>query len=156
MLRCFELPDAPEREQLRNELIRRSELSLSHPSHNRGGWRSAPDLFEWLFQPVQWLKAQAVGHLHGVGCAAATVRAWGVVNTRGAHHARHRHSGAYTWSGIYYLDRSSTPTTFELRDGMLSIYPRPGLLVLFSTQVWHSVEKCTEAKPRVTIALDAR
>lgn len=159
MLHRFELADGPERTQLRDELIQRSQQQPSYPSHNRGGWRSGPDLFTWAFEPARWLQTQVVERLREIGFETHEIVGWGVVNQKGAHHLRHCHSTMYRWSGVYYLDTGSTATVFEISQDpnqIVRVCPQVNHMVVFPVTAWHSVEPCTDAGYRVTVAFDAR
>ena len=99
---------------------------------------------------------------------------WALVHRSGGHNVAHIHSsGSFTWSGIYYAktgfpegvqatkgitvlqDRSAVPkevlnnpNPFERE---YRIVPEPGLLVLFPSTVWHSVEPFEGEDERITI-----
>ena len=142
----------------REELIRRSTVDRSAPSHNVGGWRTHDDLFLWDYEPVRWLYLQIQHYLLSI-----EILGWGIVNRRGSYHQRHHHMRpGYHWSGIFYLDDSPTPTVFD-PDGTAErtgdpfyITAERNKLVIFPSEIWHWVEPHTADEPRVTVAFDAR
>lgn len=109
-----------------------------------------------------------------------SVQAWANVSRRGAKNASHVHSHekSTVWSGIYYVDTGevgeSTATSatgltkLEDRSGVpkeilrnpdpfereVSIVPQPGLMVLFSSMLWHRVEPFLGEGCRITIAFN--
>jgi uncharacterized protein (TIGR02466 family) len=102
--------------------------------------------------------------------------AWANVSYRDVRTASHIHDHMKNtiWSGIYYVDsgeNTSQPsgvTKFEDRCGVpkevirnpdpfereISILPRPGLMVLFSSRLWHRVEPFHGPGSRITIAFN--
>jgi uncharacterized protein (TIGR02466 family) len=104
--------------------------------------------------------------------------AWANVSYRGAKNASHVHSHEKNtiWSGIYYVDAGedasvSAPsgvTKFEDRSGVpkevignpdpfereFSVTPQPGLMVLFSSKLWHRVEPFEGTGARITVAFN--
>lgn len=140
------------------EIYRREASTPSHPTHNRGGWRSGEDVLTWPVPGIELLAA----HLR----ASVTTmprswmlpplrhwRAWAVVNRAGSSHGRHLHAQA-ALSGVYYLTDGGAATVFEL-DPVERVVPEIGGLVLFAPRTWHHTEPHTDATPRVTIAFDA-
>lgn len=107
-----------------------------------------------------------------------SLHAWANVSRRGARNASHVHSHERDtiWSGIYYVDAgehlsaaaASGLTKFEDRSGVpqeilrdpnpfqreISVEPRPGLMVLFSSMLWHRVEPFAGDGSRITIAFN--
>jgi hypothetical protein len=141
--------------ELYDAILLRAQYEPSHPSYNRGGWRSDEDLLMW---PVP-----AIGQLHDRVRAAFDEiantsrkkwQAWAIVNRNGSHHERHKHSG--DWTGIYYVTSGSGDTVFEFPDRIERVTPEVGLLVISPSKVPHYVEPCFGGSPRVTIAFEAR
>jgi uncharacterized protein (TIGR02466 family) len=113
------------------------------------------------------------GHLEGW-----QFQAWANVSRRGAKNRSHvhLHEKSTVWSGIYYVDAgedllggaASGLTKLEDRSGVpmeimrsrdpfereISICPRPGLMVLFSSKLWHRVETFQGEGSRITIAFN--
>jgi hypothetical protein len=150
------------RDALRTEILQRAASVPSHTSHNQGGWRSYDDVLDWPLDEVRQLRVridEAVADLATASRKRARVfRAWAVVNRAGSYHRRHMHVES-TWSGIYYVDtggEDSACTVFEVAPEPIHVVPEPGLLVLFSSATWHSVEPHHGAGTRITIAFDAR
>lgn len=144
---------------LRAAILDHETRRPSFPSHNHGGWRSDQTLFDWPLPEVTFVRdfiQTAVAEVHGVPRLWA-LKAWAVVNRRGCYHRRHVHTAL--WSGIFYLDGGigSARTIFEPAHAPdVYITPEPGLLVLFPSRTWHSVEEHNSDEPRITIAFDAR
>jgi hypothetical protein len=140
------------------EIYRREASTPSHPTHNRGGWRSGEDVLTW---PVPGIELFAA-HLRASVIAMPrswllpplrSWRAWAVVNRAGSYHGNHVHAHA-ALSGVYYLTDGGAATVFE-SDPVERVVPEVGKLVLFPPTLWHRTEPHTDAAPRVTIAFDA-
>jgi len=109
-----------------------------------------------------------------------SVHAWANVSYRGASTVAHVHDHMEDtiWSGIYYVDsgenvscsQPSGVTKLEDRCGVpkevirnpdpfereITILPRPGLMVLFSSRLWHRVEPFQGPGARITIAFNVK
>ena len=113
-----------------------------------------------------------------------SLQAWANVSRHGAKNASHVHSHEKhtVWSGIYYVDTGEGPasgsapsspissglTKFEDRSGVpkeilrnrnpfereVTVVPQPGLMVLFSSMLWHRVEPFLGDGSRITIAFN--
>jgi hypothetical protein len=151
------------REALRSEILQRSVQGPSHPSHNQGGWRSREDALDWPLPEIALLREHIETAVADVQTATGMrlrqpfkFRAWAIVNRDGSYHGRHVH-GMSIWSGIFYLDGDATSarTIFETTPEV-RITPVPGLMVIFPSMTWHSVEPHHGHEPRVTIAFDAQ
>jgi hypothetical protein len=146
---------------LRTEILRREATTPSCLSHNKGGWRSEEDVLEWALDEVHTLHDHIRDAVAEVAPSRRVLpfkfRAWAVVNRDGAYHRRHFHH-ASTWSGIYYLDPGGdcACTVFETAADPIRIAPVPGLMVVFPSTTWHSVEAHRGNGTRITIAFDAR
>lgn len=146
------------RAALRNEILQHAAVTPSYPSHNRGGWRSDETVLNWPIPEVAQLRLfieEAVRAAY-IDWPAQRLVAWAVVNRNGSQHHRHLHSAAL--SGIYYLDGDpgSACTVFEFGKAEVRVTPEPGLMVLFPSRTWHSVELHRSSAPRITIAFDAQ
>lgn len=144
---------------LRDQILARESRAPSYPSNNVGGWRTPEDMFVKPSQAAAHLQERA---RRAVEDAAPGVklelRAWAVVNRQGTFHRRHAHGSGAVWSGIYYVDPGGEPsarTCFELPTGTVYVAPVAGLMVLFPSNVWHSVEPHQGSGARITIAFDA-
>ena len=106
------------------------------------------------------------------------LHAWANVSSRGAKNASHVHSHEKMtiWSGIYYVDSGTDHpgddagglTRFEDRSGVpreiirnpdpfaryFSVQPRPGLMALFPSTLWHRVEPFFGSGQRITVAFN--
>ncbi len=144
-------------QELIAEILWRAGREPSQPSYNRGGWRSPEDL---LIKPVPAMEAlhELVRAAFDDVCGGKNRNrwwvSWAVVNRNGSHHERHAHQGA--WSGIYYVTTSTGDTLFELPGGVERVTPEAGLFVITPANVYHSVEACNDAAPRITIGFEAR
>jgi hypothetical protein len=150
------------RDVLRAEILRRAASVPSHSSHNQGGWRSRDDVLDWALDEVRLLRTRIDEVVVDLATAsrkrACVFRAWAIVNRAGSYHRRHTHAES-TWSGIYYVDvggADSACTVFEVDPAPVRITPEPGLMVLFPSTIWHSVEPHHGNGNRITIAFDAR
>jgi len=77
---------------------------------------------------------------------------WANVMGLGGVVGEHDHAdGRNQWSGVYYLTEGA-PIYFE---GRLSIFPEPGLLLLFPSGERHWTAAQVSAAPRVSIAMNA-
>lgn len=149
------LPDGLN-EELSAEVLHRAATEPSHPSFNRGGWRSGEDMLAWPIPAVSALLGlvrEAFASVSPATRRARTWRAWCLVNRGGSRHARHRHTGE--WSGIYYATTSSGDTVFEAPAGIERVTPEAGLLVISPSHVFHSVDPCFDEAPRITVAFEA-
>jgi uncharacterized protein (TIGR02466 family) len=106
--------------------------------------------------------------------AKASIEAWANVNTRGDSNVAHIHPGS-AWSGVYYVAASSAPDAggelvlsdprtaalmhphpfnpFLSTNGV-TVTPKPGLLVVFPSFVYHSVNVYHGEQPRITVAFN--
>jgi len=149
---------------LRAEILHRAAALPSQLSHNRGGWRSTEDVFEWLLDDARLLRERVTHVLADINAALPLprtrpfkFRAWAIVNRNGSHHRRHSYGGEATWTGVVYLDgvSGSARTVFEVAPEPVYVTPEPGLIVIFPPTLWHSVEVHQGLEPRVTVAFDA-
>jgi hypothetical protein len=149
---------------LRTEILRRAAAVPGQLSHNRGGWRSTEDVFEWPLDDARLLREHVTRVLADVNAALPVprtrpfkLRAWAIVNRDGSYHSRHSHGGEAAWTGVVYLDGApdSARTLFEVTPEPVYVAPEPGLIVIFPSTLWHSVEVHRGLEPRVTIAFDA-
>jgi hypothetical protein len=144
-------------EELSGLILLRAQTEPSHPSWNRGGWRSDERLLSWPSPAVQLLRLrvlEAFNEIAGYDTSHKRWRAWCLVNRDGSHHERHTHAGE--WAGIYYVTSGSGDTVFEIPGGFQRVTPEAGLLVIAPSNVWHYVEPCLDTEPRITIAFEAR
>lgn len=95
---------------------------------------------------------------------------WSVRLTRNGYHVNHVHSEGWI-SSAYYVDVPAEVRDTEARSGWLKfgeppffvpgaepeklVQPRPGLLVLFPSYMWHGTTPIRGDEPRLTIAFDA-
>lgn len=125
----------------------------SAPSLNRGGWRS-DSLLRWTSPATRTL----IGTLREL-THALDLEAWAMVNRRGSSHPRHVHRGALI-AGVYYVrpgGSGTPPTIFEVQGGPeIHVEPLAGRLVLFPSDLYHSVPAYHGDEPRVTVAFDVR
>jgi len=147
---------------IREEILRRASSEPSYYSRNVGGWRSRDDFFDWPSEEVNLLRrrcGEAVAEVHATHQVRPfKYRAWAIVNRAGSYHQRHVH-GESVWSGIYYVDAGGTPsarTIFEIDDALVHVEPTPGLMVIFPSPIFHSVEPHHGNGNRITIAFDAQ
>ncbi len=150
---------------LRIEILQRAASTPSHPSHNQGGWRSDDKLLDWPLDAVRALRTHLEQAVVEVAATTARryaykLRAWAIVNRDGSYHRRHVH-GESVWSGIYYVDPGDPGsdcacTVFETAPKPTRIAPVAGLMVVFPSMMWHSVEPHRGVGTRITIAFDAR
>lgn len=159
--RCWDDPPAF-LNALRGEVLRRASTEPTYFSRNVGGWRSQDDLFAWPLAEIATLRrrfAEAVVELPSrKGPGAYKYRAWAIVNHAGSYHHRHFHSES-TWSGVFYVDpggRPSARTCFEIEGKSVYVDPEPGLMVIFPSRTYHSVEPHLGGGDRITIAFDAQ
>jgi len=116
-------------------------------------------VLDWPLAEIRQLQLfieEAVRATHTEWRHAPRLVAWAIVNRNGSCHGRHLHSAA--WSGIYYLDGDvgSACTVFEIDRASIRVAPEPGLMVVFPSNTWHSVELHQSPEPRITIAFDAK
>jgi tetratricopeptide (TPR) repeat protein len=109
------------------------------------------------------LRSRNVAPAHLVGC-------WSVRLRRGGHHVNHTHPRGWI-SSAYYLSVPREVDDDARQSGWLKlgeplypmpaakagrfIKPRPGLLVLFPSYVWHGTTPIVGDEPRTTMAFDA-
>lgn len=152
-----------ERQALCSRIIELEATTKSAASNIRGGWRADND---WLPNHCAWLRDRLgllLATVPELRVDPATMRGWAVVARKGTFFARHSHGGAYAWSGILYLDPGGSPsaaTLFELdpRDPRICerIEPVTNLVVVFPSEMGHSVEVHRGDQPRITIAFDVK
>lgn len=152
------VPPAGLHADLLAEVYRREASTPSHPTHNRGGWRSGTDVLTWPVSGIELFAAHLRARVAALPHSwmlppLRTWRAWAVVNRAGSFHGRHIHPQA-TVAGVYYLTDGGAATVFELAP-VACVVPEAGGLVLFAPRTWHRTEPHTDAAPRVTIAFDA-
>lgn len=148
---------------LRAEILRRAASEPTYYSKNVGGWRSHDDFFRWPLAEVAELRGRFAHAVAGLPVEHRTRpfrcdRAWAIVNRAGSYHQRHTH-GEAVWSGIYYVDAGGVPsarTLFETVDGTVYVTPVPGLMTIFPSSMFHSVEPHLGDGLRITIAFDAQ
>lgn len=139
---------------LREAILSRAARSQqSHPTLNRGGWRSG-EFFAWP-DPTVAILYQAIARVVRVE-QRRSLTGWAMINRRGSHHPRHVHQGAVA-TGVYVVDpggRPTTPTVFEIGGDEVPVEPRTARLLLFPADMWHYVPVLSTEGVRVTIAFD--
>jgi hypothetical protein len=123
---------------------------------NVGGWHSAPDLLESADASVSELALRIRTDAAAVGGAGRPIHAWANVMREGAFHIAHRH-GAAVWSGVYYVEAGSDGSgvvTFARGLEVMKIAPATGLLVLFPSDLLHSVAVYTGRTPRISVGFN--
>ncbi|WP_219505288.1 TIGR02466 family protein [Nonomuraea ceibae] len=149
-----------------------------------GAQKSSMDILKWSHPAVAWLRSQirdAVSAMtHDVLAERAPevenkypviAEAWAVVYRSGGSHRLHTHHDSI-YSGTIYIECggvSATSGNLQLFDprpaaiargvtpGVLSLQPRPGLLVAFPSWLPHSVQATqhTDSGLRICIAFNA-
>ncbi|MEM7680854.1 MAG: TIGR02466 family protein [Planctomycetota bacterium] len=151
---------------------------------NRGGWHSPDKLLPELGEPYANQLAQMflglVRHTFGTliegepQIPQARVEAWANVNDRGDVNEPHIHPGC-PWSGVYYVDAepdkggrlyftdprpAALMTHHALSPWQISntpkIEPRPGVMVVFPSFLYHAVEAHDSDRPRISLAFNLR
>ncbi len=146
---------------LADEIMARAQQGVpSYPSLNQGGWKSGETLFDWESAPCVHALRHELGRYIGIDAVKhRKIIGWAMVNRGGSFHPIHTHKTAIE-TGIFYVTPGDppTPTIFEPAGDIdpFEIDPRPGRLVLFPGNLWHSVPKYPGNTPRITIAFDIR
>jgi len=151
---------------------------------NVGGWHSKPDLFQKLGEPyagtlgrmflqliqsaMQSLKAPVKPEGNQM------IEAWANVNEKGDSNRPHVHPGC-PWSGVYYIatepGKSGELRFTDPRPAALMIHhalapwnnlnhvridPKPGMMIVFPSFLYHAVENYQGDAPRISIAMNLR
>jgi hypothetical protein len=124
---------------------------------NIGGWHSTPDLPAWEDAGIADLIDRIGMATEGIGAGAMRIQAWANVMRAGSHHLAHRH-GNTGWSGVYYLEAgdpdSGGAITFARGREVETVVPRAGLLLLFPSDLLHSVGTYAGTAPRISVAFN--
>ena len=147
-----------------------------------GAQKSSIDLLRWSHPAVEWLRGRILAAVQDLtrdtlgGQADQAARypvlaeGWAVVYHQGASHKQHTHHDA-AWSGTYYvttggvdgdaghlqfLDPRPAAIARGASTGVISIRPRPGLLVAFPSWLPHSVKATLNESgdPRIGVAFN--
>lgn len=179
-----DLTDSERWSELNDELLKlvlRQEAADEDPMTFgvMGATKTSHAIMKWDVESVRWLKGEIAASLRtvadsvGASEEGSVVRAiidgWVVVYRHAASHRLHTHHGS-AWSGVYYLatgDLAADAGHLQMIDprvgaiargeseGVLSIAPAPGHLVLFPSWLPHSVKATgSTSQARVCIAFN--
>lgn len=182
----FEVPGAEElNPKIAEVILAREKASDSLKRSNKGGWHSGDDLLTWpdlQFADLADTFRSAASHM--IAATSGKPRfnvelemiAWANVNRAGEFNSPHLHPENH-WSGVYYVqtpdfsgDRMFKAGTIEFADprngafmfrmpgqkDMLSLTPRPGMIVIFPSWLHHWVNPFSIDAVRISIAFNAR
>lgn len=165
-----------------NELVMTRLQDVPEGLEQQAGKRTMPNILTIEGEEVSWLKSliyESVRILYktlGHSCSGPiTAEAWGVHTYEGAYHQPHTHHGS-AWSGVLFLDYSSSSRSDQYTSGMLHLHdPRlmlgggmtqepqayaipatPGRLVVFPSWLIHSVTRLRAGQSSTLIAFNAR
>ena len=169
--------------ELRELVLQKSSESAGVQISNVGGWHSQKSLQDWpeacaqtLVKRIRTAVAELVdltvpepqeAHLQNWD-----LWAWANVNYKGHYNSGHIHQETHVWSGVYYVDAGDVDGEGEIvvqdRSGVpkevvrcpnpfereVTIKPRPGLMLIFPTTLFHHVKPYLGDGPRISIAFD--
>jgi len=169
--------DAPDfNDRLRDTILEREGRDKSLSLGVVGGRKSSPDLLRWGTDETNEMAryiGEAVDAIAPAEVHASdrlTAHAWAVVYQTGGSHELHAHHDS-AWSGVYYLSATPDPAyggaieLFDPRTAMLarhaatepavvSIQPKPGLLICFPSWLLHRVTPVIGDQLRICIAFN--
>lgn len=152
---------------------------------NEGGWHSEGNLLQQLGEPyarqlanlfMQGVRGAlaALVTIEGKVEAPGVIDAWANVNERGHANALHIHPGC-SWSGVYYVavepDSAGEIYFIDPRTEALmgtqayspyavnnrpSVTPKPGMLLVFPSFLYHGVYPYAGKAPRISIAFNLK
>lgn len=182
----FDVPNAAElNPKIAEVILAREQASDSLQRSNKGGWHSSDDLLTWPeleFAELADTFRSATSHM--IAATSGKMRfnvdlemiAWANVNRAGEFNSPHLHPENH-WSGVYYVqtpdfsgDRMFKAGMIEFADprggafmirmpgqkDMLSLTPKPGMIVIFPSWLHHWVNPFSIDAVRISIAFNAR
>lgn len=169
-----------------SDIARRQAAEPGLSISNQHGWHSDRDLFKRDEQSFKLLCSQIVRALIHVGKTFTPEfsldrrdiqgQGWVNVNSRGAYNAPHDH-GSFHWSGCYYVavpdtqnERSGSIEFLDPRGGLsmgsdapspifggkVRFQPKPGLMLIFPSYLYHWVYPNEEEADRISVAFNAK
>ncbi|MEM9789230.1 MAG: TIGR02466 family protein [Planctomycetota bacterium] len=170
--------------ELRQKILALRESSPGVQRGNVGGWHSESDLLQKLGEPFAGSLGRMFLQLIQSAMQAVKapieaqgnqrVEAWATVNEKGNSHRPHIHPGC-PWSGVYYVAtdpgnhgelRFTDPRPAALmihhalapwnQLNQVRIDPKPGMMVVFPSFLYHAVENYAGDEPRISISMNLR
>jgi uncharacterized protein (TIGR02466 family) len=170
--------------ELSKRILAMRDQSPGERKSNIGGWHSNGKLLTALGEPygaqlgrmfVENVNAaiEVVAEPTKPRPAQLTIEAWANVNTRGDSNVSHIHPGC-AWSGVYYVATGpkdaggeivfTDPRTAALMsphplnpfpvNNSVTVYPQPGMMIVFPSFLYHRVGIYLADAPRITIAFN--
>lgn len=136
-------------EGLIDNIIDHMQVRISNTCSNRGGWQA-----DYQNDPPVWIQpfyATLVEFFAGY----KITRAWFNVNGPGHSNRSHRHHVGET-SAVLYLQvpPNSGRIVFQEHRTFTPIDPVPGKLIMFSSDILHSVEENKSQENRISMAFN--
>ena len=182
----LEVPNASEiNPRIAEVVLAREKADQGVNRSNRGGWHSDNDFLSWpelQFTDLEDTFRSAIVHMIAFTTGTSkfdiklTLEAWANVNRAGSFNSNHIHPHNH-WSGVYYVQTAGIfedpvpkagkihfndprgPITMFRSPGQhdsLTIDPEEGVIVIFPSWLFHSVNPFTVETTRISIAFNGR